>query len=484
MAFHMANKHILLIEDSTSLAVVYQGYLARMPYQVDAVETGADALQQLKQQTPDIVLLDLQLPDMEGMQILRHIQQQQLNCAVIIITAHGSINGAVDAMREGAFDFISKPVSAERLLVTINNAFKHQELNNLVAHYRQEYDRDRYCGFIGKSPRMQAVYRIIDNAASSKASVFITGESGTGKELCAEALHQQSPRREQPFIALNCAAIPKELIESEIFGHVKGAFTGAQQARDGAATLSDGGTLFLDELCEMDLELQSKLLRFIQTGTFQKVGSSKLETVDVRFVCATNRDPFAEVQAGRFREDLYYRLHVIPIELPSLREREQDVLLIAEHLLRQYSREEGKQFEQFSEAVAQTLQHYDWPGNIRQLQNVIRNIVVLHDDKCVASEMLPAPLNQLPALQKTPIKTETAHADTANNQPNTPAHNGPSVYDAQGQVKPLWLIEKDAIEFMIEQCDGNIPKAAALLDISPSTIYRKKQSWEEKSAVG
>jgi DNA-binding NtrC family response regulator len=316
---------------------------------------------------------------------------------------------------------------------------------------------------------MQAVYRIIESAAPSKATVFITGESGTGKEVCAEAIHQCSPRSEQPFIALNCAAIPHDLMESEIFGHVKGSFTGAQGDRKGAASLADGGTLFLDEICEMDLDLQSKLLRFIQTGTLQRVGSGKLETVDVRFVCATNRDPLVEVKAGRFREDLYYRLHVIPLSLPPLRERGEDILLLARNLLQNYAREENKRFKDFDAEAVRVLLDYPWPGNVRELQNVVRNIVVLNDRELVSPDILPPPLSGRRGMTAAmaPVSSASGSAEPLLNTP----------------IRPLWLVEKETIEQAIASCDGNIPKAAALLEISPSTIYRKKQSWEEASLV-
>ncbi len=307
---------VLLVEDTRSLAVVYEQYLAQDGYEVQLADCGQQALAQLLASPPPVVLLDLELPDMSGMDILQQITERQLPCSVVVITAHGSVDVAVEAMRFGAFDFLTKPFDGKRLCATARNALKHQQLSSLVAQYRENFERSSFAGFIGASMAMQAVYRIIESAAPSKATVFITGESGTGKEVCAEAIHQCSPRRDQPFIALNCAAIPHDLMESEIFGHVKGSFTGAQGDRKGAASLADGGTLFLDEICEMDLDLQSKLLRFIQTGTLQRVGSGKLETVDVRFVCATNRDPLVEVKAGRFREDLYYRLHVIPLALP------------------------------------------------------------------------------------------------------------------------------------------------------------------------
>ncbi len=459
---------VLLVEDTRSLAVVYEQYLVQDGYEVLLADCGQQALAQLLASPPPVVLLDLELPDMSGMAILQQITEQQLPCSVVVITAHGSVDVAVEAMRCGAFDFLTKPFDGKRLCATARNAFKHQQLSSLVAQYRENFERSSFAGFIGASMAMQAVYRIIESAAPSKATVFITGESGTGKEVCAEAIHQCSPRRDQPFIALNCAAIPHDLMESEIFGHVKGSFTGAQGDRKGAASLADGGTLFLDEICEMDLDLQSKLLRFIQTGTLQRVGSGKVETVDVRFVCATNRDPLVEVKAGRFREDLYYRLHVIPLSLPPLRERGEDILLLARDLLLRYAKEEHKRFRDFDADAVRVLLDYPWPGNVRELQNVVRNIVVLNDRELVSKEILPPPLNGGRALA-VPAPAE-APPETLAEPMSIPL-----------PVRPLWLVEKEAIEQAIASCDGNIPKAAALLEISPSTIYRKKQGWEEAS---
>lgn len=459
---------VLLVEDTRSLAVVYEQYLVQDGYEVQLADCGQQALAQLLASPPPVVLLDLELPDMSGMDILQQITERQLPCSVVVITAHGSVDVAVEAMRFGAFDFLTKPFDGKRLCATARNALKHQQLSSLVAQYRENFERSSFAGFIGASMAMQAVYRIIESAAPSKATVFITGESGTGKEVCAEAIHQCSPRREQPFIALNCAAIPHDLMESEIFGHVKGSFTGAQGDRKGAASLADGGTLFLDEICEMDLDLQSKLLRFIQTGTLQRVGSGKLETVDVRFVCATNRDPLVEVKAGRFREDLYYRLHVIPLPLPPLRERGEDILLLARDLLLRYAREENKRFKDFDADAVRVLLDYPWPGNVRELQNVVRNIVVLNDRELVSPEILPPPLHGGRVLAVPAPAPETSDVPVVPVQARLP-------------VRPLWLVEKEAIEQAIASCDGNIPKAAALLEISPSTIYRKKQSWEEAS---
>ncbi|MFK5895243.1 MAG: sigma-54 dependent transcriptional regulator, partial [Pseudomonadota bacterium] len=390
----MHNKNILLVEDDESLSIVYRGYLSKLGYNIQSVGTGQHAFESIAQTVPDLILLDIELPDISGIEILRKIKEQPLQIPVIIITAHGSVDIAVKTMHLGAADFLTKPFNANRLLVTVRNVLEQQKLTHIVENYEENFCRGKFHQFIGASLSMQSVYRIIESAASSKASIFITGESGTGKELCADALHKESNRSKENFVPLNCAAIPKDLMESEIFGHTKGAFTGAQKDREGAAFIANNGTLFLDEVCEMDLELQSKLLRFIQTGTYQKVGSSKIQQSNIRFISATNRDPLEEVKLGNFREDLYYRLHVIPIELPSLKERDGDILILARHFLLSYSKEEEKPFKAFSHDVEQILSSYFWPGNIRQLQNIIRNIVVLNKGKVVTNAMLPPPLNQ------------------------------------------------------------------------------------------
>jgi two-component system repressor protein LuxO len=458
---------VLIVEDSPALAQVYLGYLRGEPYEVRHVLDGKSGMEILEREPPEALLLDLKLPDMDGMDILRHIHDRQIPTSVVIITGHATVDVAIDAMRYGAFDFIEKPFSAKRVKVTLRNAVDRQSLNTLVDRIRDDFQRDHYHGFVGSSLPLQAVYRIIDSAAPSKATVFITGESGTGKEICAEAIHRQSGRRDGPFVPINCAAIPRDLMESEIFGHVRGAFTGATRDRSGAAEGADGGTLFLDEIGELSLDLQTKLLRFVQTGTFQRVGATQLVKVDVRFICATNRDPLLEVAEGRFREDLYYRLHVIPIHLPPLRERMDDILLLANHFLRKFAVEEGKSFRGFAPEVESVFMDYEWPGNIRQLQNVIRNVVVLYEGERVVAEMLPPPLN---GILKTAPPRLPSRGPTRGAEPQSES------------IRPLHVIEKEAIERAIELCDGNIPKAAALLEVSPSTIYRKRQAWQSEGA--
>jgi two-component system, repressor protein LuxO len=458
---------ILVVEDSEALAAVYCSYLqVDTGYQILHVADGTSCLAVLESDPPDLIILDLMLPDINGMEILRSIHERQLAIQSIIITAHGTVNLAVDALHLGAFDFLVKPFDAVKLRVTVRNALERREMDKTIATYRDTYDRAQYEGFIGESLKMQAIYRTIDSAAVSQATVFVTGESGTGKEVCAAAVHQRSPRAKKPLIILNCGAIPRDLIESEIFGHVKGAFTGAVTARDGAAKMADGGTLFLDEICEMDIELQTKLLRFIQTGTFHQVGSSHMEKVNVRFICATNRDPWQEVQKGRFREDLFYRLHVIPIHLPPLRERDTDVLLLMDFFLKLYSKEEGRVFKNFSKAAKTALIDYPWPGNIRQLQNIIRQIVVLNNGAEVTLDMIP------PQVQLTRSSDEIKKSDALELYSVEPAK-----LDLSVDITPLWQVEKTAIERAIVLCEGNVPKAAALLEVSASTIYRKKERW-------
>ncbi|QFU23405.1 sigma-54 dependent transcriptional regulator [Shewanella eurypsychrophilus] len=499
---------VLLVEDSMSLGALYTEYLRTEGGKVTHVNHGVDALSELAQWQPDLLVLDIKLPDMSGMDILQKAQSQYPDTTVIMITAHGTIDLAVESMKSGAFDFIIKPFDAKRLSITVRNALKQRQLVNLVSNYEKSLPKENYMGFIGESLAMQTVYKTIDCVASSKASAFIVGESGTGKEVCAHAIHHAGQRRDKPFIALNCASIPKDLIESEIFGHTKGAFTGAIANRDGAATRANGGTLFLDEVCEMDLELQSKFLRFIQTGIFQRVGGTKEEKVDVRFISATNRLPWEEVKAGRFREDLFYRLHVIPIELPALRVRGKDVLLLAQKFLKEYNAEEGKQFKSFSSDVKKVFQDYHWPGNVRQLQNVIRQIVVLNAATVVEMSMLPSqlqgekgpsaklvsPINRVPdsniAAQANRYQSpeHTSNVNVGNydgfaslvegSQISNQSHKALAGQSGE-DIIPLWLSEKHTIEAAIEHCNGNVPKAATMLDISASTIYRKRQGWDD-----
>lgn len=453
---------VLIVEDSLSLAATYRTFLQNEPIELIEAYTGKEAQAVIETAPPDLILLDLHLPDISGMEILKRFHAQLTDTIVIVITGHGSANIAVEALKMGAYDFISKPVSASRLRTTVRNSLNYGQLQHVLEHVEQSLERTRFQGFLGKSLVMQAVYHMIETAAPSRAPVFITGESGTGKELCAQAIHDLSPRTAHPFIAINCAAIPHELMESELFGHVKGAFSGAVNTRRGAALRAHQGTLFLDEICEMNLDLQSKLLRFLQSQKIQPVGSDETLHVDVRIIAATNCNPYHEVQEKRFREDLFYRIHVLPIHIPPLRERGDDILMIATELLVQFSKEEGKHFVRFDSEVEAFFKTYAWPGNVRHLQNIIRSLVVMYDERTVTKAMLPESLLKETDAVYVTKKPEHQEAET---------------------IFPLAHVERQAIERALEYCEGNIQQAAGLLQVSPSTLYRKIQSWrsEEKN---
>jgi DNA-binding NtrC family response regulator len=459
-----APRAVLLVEDTPSLSQVYASLLKKAGYAVDCAFTAAEARARHDRTAHGVVLLDLMLPDGDGIDVLRHLRGVDPGAKAIVITSNGSINRAVEAMRAGAFDFLVKPFDENRFLKAVEAAFDRAA----PPPPAPEVGAARgFEGFVGASPAMRAVYETIRDVGRSSATVFITGESGTGKEVCAQAIHALSPRRDRPFVPLNCGAIPRDLLESEVFGHLKGSFTGAIADKTGAAAAADGGTLFLDEVCEMDIDLQTKLLRFLQTSTIQPVGAAIPRKVDVRIVCATNRDPQAEVDAGRFRSDLFYRLFVVPIHLPPLRARGSDVIEIAETLLAQYAREEGKGFERLSPEVAAAFRAYAWPGNVRELQNVLRNVAVLRDGREVTLAMLPARI----------VARREAEGGAA--PPPPPQPEGPALRMRLKSLvgAPLDAVEREFIEATIEACDGSIPRAARMLDVSPSTLYRKREGW-------
>ncbi len=483
----MDNRHILLVDDTAALAQMYADALGEEGFQVTTAHSGTALFQILDTDSfaPDLLVLDVRLPDMDGLEILSRLKDRGFNAPVIVITGHGSIHTAVESMRLGATDFLVKPFGIERLTESVGRALEsaglltkaelstpEESLMEVSAPERKTPAATRagFGGFIGISPPMQLVYDVIENAAKSNATVFITGESGTGKEICAEAIHRYSKRAKAPFIAINCAAIPRELLESELFGHVKGAFTGATSDRDGAVAQAHGGTLFLDEIAEMAPDMQTKLLRFLQNLSYRKIGGNKTERANVRIVCATNRDPLEEIRRGSLRQDLYYRLHVIPIHMPPLRNRRTDIIDLADYFIKQYAREEGKSFKSFTQDAENILTSFAWPGNVRQLQNIVRGIVVLHEGKFVTAPMLPAALRDARPVMESGAATKASLLASAE--------------PVGSDVSPLWKVERNAIETAIALCEGNIPKAAALLEISPSTIYRKKMMWDRHGGAG
>lgn len=463
---------VLIIEDTLSMALMYQQHLKKAGITSEICQSGHQALIELRKGAVTTVLLDLQLPDMNGLDIIEELDGTSHNLTFIVITANGSVNTAVDAMRAGAYDFLIKPFPTEKLLITVNNALERAKVSTTAKTLKKRISAKNAVGFVGDSAPMQAVYKMIEKIADSNASVFITGESGTGKEITAQTIHQVSHRRDAPFIALNCAALPENLIESEIFGHVKGAYTGAQDARKGAASQANGGTLFLDEICEMDIGLQAKLLRFLQTGQIKRVGSDWSEDVDVRIICATNRNPMVEVAEKRFREDLFYRLDVLSIELPPLSHRGKDVILLGESFLKTYTAEEGKSFKSIAPETQDLMLNYHWPGNIRELQNTIRKAAVVHDGVELEPHMIS--LGASPAHIESDdykliglVKPETV---------TTPNESLKTTFTLDIH-QPMAIIERDIIEAVIASCKGSIPKASQILQLSPSTIYRKREAW-------
>ncbi len=451
---------ILLIEDTPSLQMIYKAALSRAGYEVETCGTGAEGLAAFRRLESPIVLLDLMLPDRTGFEVMQDILRDKPQTCVIVITANGSINKAVEMMRAGANEFLVKPFDDQRLIAAIENARKALR-HRPPAPGRDASDPQALPPFIGQSAPMLAVYDKIRSVARSMATVFITGESGTGKELCAEAVHQTSARAGGPFVALNCGAIPVDLLESEVFGHLRGSFTGAISDKLGAAAAADGGSLFLDEICEMDLNLQTKLLRFLQTSTITPVGATKPRKINVRIICATNRNPLEEVRQGRFREDLYYRLHVVPIHMPPLRDRGADIIEIAERLIVQMAREEGHDFQGLDPEVRDLFAKLPWPGNVRQLINVLRNVVVLNEGPMVMAQMLPPDL----------MPERPGPAASPQGRP------GLTLTELAGRT--LAQIERLVIEDALARHGDSVPKAARELDVSASTLYRKREAWEK-----
>ncbi len=472
---HFPGLRVLIVEDLVTLAIQYKTLAAKLDVQVVMANTQAAALQLVRQGPWHAALVDLNLPDGSGFEVIDALLKYESGCAPIVITGEDSLDNAVRASEAGAFDYIEKPVEADRLLVTLRNALHASQLSQKVASLESAAPTV-FEQFTGQSAVMQTVYKTIETVAPSNAPICITGQSGTGKELAANAIHARSPRRSKKLVPINCAAIPAELIESELFGHVKGAFTGAVADRPGAFNEADKGTLFLDEIAELDLSVQAKLLRVLQTGEVKRLGEDRTRMVDVRIVCASHRDLREQVRLGAFREDLFYRLYVVPIELPALRERGEDIVLIARELLVRYAKEDGKRFMDFSESALQRMRQYAWPGNVRELVNVIRAVVALHNGTMVEEAMLPAALltGSLPTPATSQAMWFQEEESSASSSVEPPAIALP--YDPQ-RVRPLDHVEREAVDYALKAFGGNVSKAARALQVNASTLYRKIQVW-------
>jgi two-component system response regulator HydG len=438
---------VLAVEDDAEMLDLLAEHLQAEGYRVTAIRRGADALARLRAEPFDAVVTDLRIPDVDGMEVLRAARELQPGVPVILITAFGSIQTAIQAIRQGAYDYAAKPFAMEEISLLVGKALEDRRLREENRRLREEVEaRYRLGNLLGASPAMQAVFALLRQAAPGDANVLIMGETGTGKELVAKAFHYNSPRAKRPFIPVNCAAVPAGLLESELFGHVKGAFTGAVGSRRGLFREAEGGTLFLDEIGDMPPELQAKLLRAIEDRAVRPVGSDEAVAVDLRLVAATNKDLVARIHDGRFREDLYYRLAVIPLPLPPLRERREDVPLLAEHFLRRASTTLGKEVRGFTpEAMAALLRH-PWPGNVRELENVVERAVTLTREEVVTRDALLLDVSLAPA---------------------------PSTIFAQMARRPsLEELSAEYVALILREAGGDKAKAAEILGVSKRTLYR------------
>jgi two-component system, NtrC family, nitrogen regulation response regulator NtrX len=446
----MSRTLILIVDDEEGIRESLSGIFEDEGYEVITVGSGEEAVKVLKEQNPHLILLDIWLPGMDGIQTLQEIKGVRSELPVIMISGHGNIDLAVKATRSGAYDFLEKPLSLERVLLAAERALEKRTLEMENKALRQ--DLTKRWRLVGDSPKIIKLREQIDMAAKSSSRVLILGESGAGKELVAHLLHEQSNRNVKPFIEMNCAAIPQELIESELFGHEKGSFTGAFERKKGKFELSDEGTLFLDEVGDMSLSTQSKVLRVIETQEFQRVGGNRNIKVDVRIVSATNKDLAEEVKKGNFREDLLYRLNVIPIHVPPLRERRDDIRELIGYFLEYFSIECGQKPKKMHDDAFRLLEDYDWPGNIRELRNVIERLVI----------MTPAPLI-------TPNNIILGKSDTSD------------LFAFNTLKEARESFERDFITKKLEENSWNISKTAEILEIERSNLHRKIKSYDIKT---
>jgi len=449
---------VLVVEDDPEMLAMVCEHLEAEGYGAVGAGRGADAITRLRSAEFDVVLTDLKMPDVNGMEVLRVARESRPDVPVILVTAFGTIETAIQAIRQGAYDYVTKPFALEEISLLVGRALEDRRLRAENVSLRRELEgRYRFESLLGKSPAMQAVFALIRQAAPGEVNVLITGESGTGKELVARALHHNSARAARPFVPVNCAAMPAGLLESELFGHVKGAFTGAVSTRKGLIREAEGGTLFLDEIGDMAPELQAKLLRAIEDRAVRPVGRDDAVPVDLRLVAATNKDLPARIQEGSFREDLYYRLAVIPIHLPPLRERREDIPLLAEHFLRRAAAGSGKAIQGFTPEAMAALHRHPWPGNVRELENVVERAVTLTAAEQVSPEALLLETSPVPA---------------------------PGALLAQAARRPtIEGLTAEYVTLVLREVGGDKAKAAEILGISKRTLYRWERQLEGSDSV-
>jgi len=474
---------VLIVDDDPVQRRLLEAMVARFGYRTLLAEGGDSAahlLTGVDASNVDCVVLDLVMPDLDGLGVLARMREAGLDTPVIVQTAHGGIDNVISAMRAGAADFVVKPAGAERLQVSLRNAIAARRLAGEVQRLKRKHDGTlTLADVITRSPAMKPVLRAAEKAAASAIPVLIEGESGTGKELLARAIHGTGARRAKPFVAVNCGALPENLVESILFGHEKGAFTGATEKHTGKFLEADGGTLFLDEVGELPLPAQVKLLRALQEGEVEPVGARKGVKVDVRIVSATHRDLIADVKAGRFREDLFYRLHVYPITVPPLRQRAEDIPELARHFLARIAAEEGKRVRTFSAQALALLTTFRWPGNVRQLENAIFRAVVLAEGEEIGVNEFPQVAVQSGAEPEAQPVIEPSPAIVSSwpDAPKAAAFTNPAhtlrLTDAQGDVRPLDELESEVIRFAIVHYREQMSEVARRLGIGRSTLYRK-----------
>ncbi len=437
---------ILVVDDEPMVCVALTNWLREENYVAMAAQDGASALEALEKDHWDVALLDYKMPGMDGLEVLRRIKEVAPRTVVIMMTAYASIGHSVQAMKEGAYDYIVKPLEMEELALMLRKIVEHQELvkENLLLR-KQLSERRGYENIVGRSAAMQKVFQLIETVADTSATVLITGETGTGKELVARAVHANSSRRYSPFIAVSCGALPETLLESELFGYEKGAFTGADRMKKGRFELAHGGTLFLDEIGEISLATQVKLLRVLQERSFCRLGGTEVVEVDVRLIAATNRDLEAEIEGGNFRSDLYYRVNVVNIRLPPLRERKEDIPLLAESFMEKYNLEFNKRFDRVERKALEAMMEYRWPGNVREFENVIERAIVIDKGPEIKAKHLPF----------------SRPESLASSEPET-----------------LEEMEKRHIRKMLERHQWNIAKTARALDIDRTTLHKKINKFE------
>jgi DNA-binding NtrC family response regulator len=443
------SERVLIVEDDAAARVGLEQLVKSWGFMADSAGDGVEALEKVTTFRPAIVISDLVMPRMDGLELLRALQQQGADATTLLLTAQGTVETAVEAMKEGAYDYLTKPIDIQRLKILLDKIVERLEtLREVKSLRRQLREHGAFGPLIGNSPEMRKVYQVIEQSAPTSASVLITGESGTGKELVAQTIHQLSPRSTFPFVAINCAAIPETLLESEIFGHEKGAFTGAADRRQGCFELADRGTLFLDEIGEMTPATQVKLLRVLQERKFRRLGGRTEQSVDVRVIAATNVDPVEAVQKGKLREDLFYRLNVFAFRLPTLRERKEDLPLLVQAFVSEFSQRNQKSIVGIDQQAMRLLEHYTWPGNVRELRNVIERATILAPGPFIEPKHLPASLADEP---RSPLQPQVALAP------------GITVEEA----------ERRLIMMTLEHTRDNKTRAAEILGISLKTLHNK-----------